>query len=88
MGNVMQRICWRVVGWLIVDDGYRLDVCGFEVCQQFMQVRDVEPATVKVGTLITRNQFISSDTEHPEATHDFALKRWIEDRIERVERIW
>jgi hypothetical protein len=39
------------------------------MCQQFMQVRDVEPATIKVGT-------------------DFTLKRRIEDRIERVERIW
>jgi hypothetical protein len=52
-----------------------------------MQVRDVEPATIKIGTLVTRNRVSCPDTEHPEATHDFAFKRGIEYRIKRVEGI-
>jgi len=38
-----------MVEWLIREDGHRLDVCGLKMGKQLMQVRDVEPATGKIG---------------------------------------
>lgn len=52
MRNIIERVCRRVVEWLIREDGYRLDVCCLKVGKQLVQVWDVEPATGKVGALI------------------------------------
>ena len=41
--------------WLIREDGHRLDVCGLKMGEQLVQVRDVEPATGKVGALKIRS---------------------------------
>jgi hypothetical protein len=52
MRNIIQRVCRRVVEWLIREDGQRFDVCSLKVGKQLMQVWDVETATGKVGALI------------------------------------
>jgi hypothetical protein len=48
MRDIIERVCRRVVEWLIRYDGHRLDVCGLKMGKQLVEVRDVEPATGKV----------------------------------------
>jgi hypothetical protein len=49
MGNIVQRICRRVVvECLIREDGHRLDVCSLKMGKQLVEVWDVEPATGKI----------------------------------------
>lgn len=56
--------------WFIREDGHRLDVCGFKMGKQLMQVWDVEPATGEVGALM----MVEQGTRREEEAHDFALE--------------
>jgi hypothetical protein len=48
MGNIVERICRRVVvEWFIRE----VDVCGLKMSKQLVEVWDVEPATGKIGAL-------------------------------------
>ena len=62
MRDIINRVYRRVESRLIGEDRYRLDVCGFEMGKQLMQVWDVEPAAGKVGALTRKPN--SSTTGH------------------------
>jgi hypothetical protein len=72
MCDIIQRVCRRVVEWLIGEDGHRLYVCGLKMGKQLVQVWDVEPATGKVGALA--NKVKDGTVSEEKEIHDFALE--------------
>src|SRR6266576_7241263 len=62
MGNIVQRICRRVVvEWFIREDGHRLEVSGLKMGKQLVEVWNVEPATGKIGALMVKGSLLTTE---------------------------
>jgi len=49
MRDIIQRLYHRVVERLVRDDRHRINVCGFKMGKQLVQVGNIETATIEVG---------------------------------------
>ena len=63
--DIIERVYRGVVGRLLGDDRYRLDVRRLEMSKQLVQVWDVESTASKVGAL-TRNKVVNNQTRGDE----------------------